>query len=79
MQDDGIFDHQYDRFHEGRDRAMGYDFQQVPGGSLPIPKVTFAERLRWWTIDRWRRRKKIREDRDRRVQEILDVKNRGAR
>ncbi len=79
MGDDGIFDHQYDRFHEGRDRAMGYDFQQVPGGSLPIPKVTFAERLRWWTIDRWRRRKKIREDRDRRLQEILDVKNRGAR
>lgn len=78
MKDDGIFDYQYDRFHQDRDRVKGYDFQQAPGGSLPVPKVTFSEKLRWWTIDRWRRRKKIREDRDRRLQEILDVKNRGS-
>lgn len=78
MGDDGIFEYQYERFHHDRDQAKGYDFQQVPGGSLPVPKVTFSERLRWWTIDRWRRRKKIREERDRRLQEILDVKNRRA-
>lgn len=78
MGDDGIFEYQYERFHKDRGQAKGYDFQQVPGGSLPVPKVTFSEKLRWWTIDRWRRRKKIREDRDRRLQDILDVKKRGA-
>ena len=76
MEGNGVFDHQYERFYENRDQGAGYDFQHGPGGSQPVPKVTFAEKLRWWTIDRWRRRKQIRQARDRRLQEILNIKAR---
>ena len=72
----GLYDDQYTRFFENQDRGQGYDFQHSPSGSVPVPQVTFLEKLRWWTVDRWKRRKKIREERDRRLQEILDVKNR---
>ena len=70
----GVYDSQYERFFRNREHAQGYEFQRAPSGSVPVPKVTFSERLRWWTVDRWRRRKKIRAARDRRLQEILDVR-----
>ncbi len=70
----GLYDHLYKRFFEQRDRHDGYSFQQAPGGSAPLPTVTFGQKLRWWTYDRWRRRKKVLAERDRLQQEILRIK-----
>lgn len=70
----GLYDHLYRRFFEQRDSHEGYSFQQAPGGSAKLPTVTFKEKLRWWTWDRWVRRKKILEERDRLQREILQVK-----
>ena len=70
----GPYDYQYEGYHKDRTNAEGYDFQSMPSGSVPVPHVTFAQRLKWWTLDRWKRRKSIRAERDRRLQEILDVK-----
>ncbi|MCP9455853.1 MAG: hypothetical protein NNA18_07080 [Nitrospira sp.] len=72
---DGLYDHLYKRFYEQKESHEGYLFQQAPGGSIPPPTVTFGEKLRWWTWDRWRRRKKILAERDRLQQEILQLKN----
>ena len=78
MDEKGLYEYQYDRYFQDREAAKGYDFQDSPPGSAPVPQVTFREKLRWWTWDRWRRRRKIREERDRRIQEIIDVKNRRS-
>ena len=69
-----LYEYQYERYFKDRDNMKGYDFQNAPTGSAPVPKVTFTQKLRWWTLDRWRRRKKIREERDRRIQDILAFK-----
>jgi len=55
----GLYDHLYRRFFENRDSQQGYEFQHAPGGSAPLPVVTFRDRLRWWTWGRWQRRKTI--------------------
>ena len=73
----GLYDYLYKRFFEQRDRHEGYEFQQAPGGSAPTPTVTFRQKLRWWTFDRWHRRKKILAERDRLQQEIIQIKNTG--
>lgn len=75
----GIYDHLYRRFFENRERHQGYDFQHAPGGSAQPPVVTFREKLRWWTLDRWQRRRRILSERDRLQKEILDIKNRLVR
>jgi len=72
----GIYDHLYRRFFENRDRHQGYDFQHAPGGSAPPPGVTFREKLRWWSLDRWRRRKQLLSERDRLQREIVDIQQR---
>ncbi len=66
----------YRRFLEERDQAKGYEFHQAPTGNVPPPKVTFLDRLRWWTWNRGERLKKIRAERDRSQQEIIALKNR---
>jgi len=70
----GLYDHQYGRFVSNAEGAKGYDFQHQTASNVPPPPVTFAQKLRWWTWDRWRRRKQIREARDRRVQEIVQLR-----
>lgn len=70
----GIYDHLYRRFFANRDRHQGYDFQDAPGGSAQVPRVTFQDKLRWWTLDRWRRRKKILTERDRLQGDIINLK-----
>ena len=70
----GIYDHLYRRFFERRDSHEGYEFQHAPGGSAPPPVVTFREKLHWWTLNRWQRRKQILRERDRRQQEIVDLR-----
>lgn len=73
----GLYDHLYKRFFEQQDCHEGYEFQRAPGGSAPPPTVTFSQRLRWWTWDRWQRRKKILAQRDRLQQEIIQIKKTG--
>ncbi|MCP9440341.1 MAG: hypothetical protein NNA20_09795 [Nitrospira sp.] len=73
----GLYDHLYKRFFEQRDTHQGYSFQNAPGGSAAPPVVTFGEKLRWWTWNRWQRRKKILAERDRLQREILQIKNAG--
>lgn len=70
----GIYDHLYRRFFSNRERHQGYDFQHAPGGSAQLPTVKFQDKLRWWSLDRWRRRKKILNERDRLQQEIIEIK-----
>lgn len=73
----GLYDHLYKRFFEQRDQHEGYSFQHAPGGSAPTPSVMFSEKLRWWTWNRWRRRKKLLAERDRLQQDILQIKGAG--
>jgi len=70
----GLYDHLYKRFFEQRDSHDGYSFQQAPGGSAPTPALTFRDKLRWWTWNRWRRRRKLLAERDRLQQDILQMK-----
>lgn len=70
----GLYDHLYARFFERRHTHQGYDFQHAPSGSAELPGVSFGQKLRWWTLDRWRRRKKILGERDRLQQEILQIR-----
>jgi hypothetical protein len=70
----GLYDHLYKRFFDHRDSHEGYAFQDAPGGSAPTPVVTFTEKLRWWTWNRWHRRKTILAERDRLQQDILQLK-----
>ena len=74
----GLYDHLYKKFFAERDSHVGYSFQQASGGSAPAPIVTFREKLRWWTWNRWRRRRKLLAERDRLQQDILQIKKPGA-
>jgi hypothetical protein len=64
----------YEKFEKRREDQKGYEFQHAPSGSAPTPVVTFAEKLKWWTWDRWRRMDKIRQARDQRVLDIVNIK-----
>ena len=75
----GLYEHLYRRFFENRDDYTGYDFQHAPGGSVPPPTVTFAQKLRWWTWDRWHRRKQILAERDRLQREIVGIRRNSLR
>ena len=74
----GLYDHLYARFFENRDGHQGYEFQHAPAGSVALPTVSFKQRLRWWTWDRWQRRKKILAERDRLQEDILRIKEGSA-
>jgi hypothetical protein len=74
MSDEGLYLDRYAKFFRDRDKSHGYDFHHAPTGNVPPPKVTFMEVLRWWSWDRWKRLKKIRAERDRRVQDILQLR-----
>lgn len=73
----GLYDDLYKRFFECRDSHQGYEFQHAPTGSAPPPTITFNQKLRWWTWDRWQRRKKILAERDRLQQDILQIRKAG--
>jgi hypothetical protein len=65
----------YRSFLENYKAHKGYDFQHSPSASIPPPSVTFKDALKWWTLDRPNRLKKIGQERDRQQQEILSLKN----
>ena len=73
MSDEGFFPKIYRRFLERRTQVQGHNFEEVPIISKVPPIVTFREKLRWWSFDRWKRMKQIREERDRRLQEIVHL------
>lgn len=74
----GLYDYLYRWFFENRDHHQGYEFQHAPGGSAPTPVVKFKHKLRWWTWNRWQRRKKILAERDRLQREIVEIKKRPS-
>jgi len=74
MSDDGLFPKTYSEFLRKRGEGRGHNFQELPLTSVVPPTVAFMEKLRWWSLDRWRRMRKIRKERDRRVQEIVQLK-----
>jgi hypothetical protein len=69
----GLYDDQYARFRENQGTHQGYEFQYGPVGSTPPPRVTFMDKIKWWTLRGWRR-KKILEARNRFQQDIIDIK-----
>ena len=69
----GLYDNQYTRFRENQGAHKGYDFQHGPAGSTPPPVVTFLDKIKWWTLRGWRR-KKILAERDRFQQDIIQIK-----
>jgi hypothetical protein len=73
MASDGFLE-RYRRFFRKRDEVRGFEFHNPPPKSTPPPTVTFQQKLRWWSWDRWKRRTQIRQDRDRRLQDILNIK-----
>lgn len=77
MSDEGLFLDKYVWFFKNRDKSTGPNFHEAPPRSVPPPIVQFDEKLRWWSLDRWKRLKKEREERDRRLQEILQLNNKS--
>lgn len=64
----------YEQFIRQHDTAKGYNFQENHQGSTSPKTVTFKDRVKWWTLDRPSRLTKIKEERDRQQQEILEIK-----
>ena len=64
----------YRKFTENRGAHKGYDFQRSQAESVPPRQVTFKEKLKWWTINRPSRLKKIQQERDKLQQEIIALK-----
>ncbi len=78
MTNNGFYADKYAEFLARRAEATGYDFGRAPVANVPPPTVTFAEPLRWWSLDRPRRLAAILALRDRLQDEILALA-RGAR
>src|SRR5215216_6520942 len=77
MADQELFLDKYRKFFRRRDQARGPEFHNPPPVNIPPPAVTFADRLRWSAWDRWKRRKQVRAERERRLQDILTLKRSG--
>ncbi|TAJ34890.1 MAG: hypothetical protein EPO64_00475 [Nitrospirae bacterium] len=73
MSENGLFPSNYEEFLKSRGKAKGYEFQHAPSGSVAPPTVTFSDKLRWWTLDRWKRMKQIRAERDRQQSDIVHL------
>ncbi len=66
----------YESFLRARDGYKGFDFQEETIKSVKPRSVAFRDRVKWWTLDRPRRLKKIERERDRQQQDILALKRR---
>lgn len=65
----------YEHFIKTRDTQKGFDFHEGKLKSVSPKTVSFTDRVRWWTIDRPTRLQMIKQERDRRQQEILALKD----
>ncbi len=64
----------------GRQQAEGYDFQHPAVlRNIPPPTVRFSRPLRWWSLDRPRRRAMIMRHRDRLLNDIMRAGGRKGR
>ena len=68
----------YEQFAKKCDVTMGYNFQENHLGSTSPKIVTFRDRIKWWTLDRPKRLRVIKQERDRQQQEILAIKQRNS-
>ncbi len=64
----------YEQFIQTRETHKGFNFQEEPLKSVAPQSVSFKDRVKWWTLDRPSRLKKIERERDRQQQEILALK-----
>lgn len=64
----------YEQFARKQGTAKGYNFQESRQGSTSPKTVTFKDRVKWWTLDRPKRLRMIKQERDRQQQEILSIK-----
>ena len=65
----------YEHFITTRDTQKGFDFHERTLKSVSPKTVSFKDRVRWWTVDRPQRLQMIKQERDRRQQEILALKD----
>ena len=73
----GPFAHMYQHFFSSARKYTGYDFGEKTAQNHPPPTVTFAEPLRWWSLDRPKRLRTIRRLRDQYLMEILRLKEKA--
>lgn len=64
----------YEQFSRKHVDVKGYNFQENHQGSTGPRIVTFKDRIKWWTLDRPKRLRLIKEKRDQQQQEILAIK-----
>ncbi|MDE0404357.1 MAG: hypothetical protein OXI53_03515 [Nitrospira sp.] len=64
----------YEQFIQTRESHKGFHFQEEPLKSVAPKAVSFKDRVKWWTLNRPSRLKKIEQERDRQQQEILTLK-----
>lgn len=67
----GPFGEIYQEFFELSPRYTGYEFGYAPQMKVSPPAVSFPESLKWYSLDRARRRAAIRRVRDRYIEDIL--------
>ncbi len=65
----------YEQFIHTRDTYKGFHFQEETLKSVSPQSVSFKDRIKWWTLDRPKRLKMIKQERDRQQQEILALKH----
>ena len=68
----------YEPFLQTRETHKGFHFQEEPLKSMAPPTVSFKDRVKWWTLDRPSRLKKIKQERDRQQREILVLKQKSS-
>ncbi len=68
----------YEQFVRTRDTHQGFDFQEETLKSVAPQTVSFKNRVKWWTLDRPSRLKKIERERDRQQQAILALKHKSS-
>ncbi len=64
------YTHMYQDFFDARGTHTGYHFGENPSINKPPPVATFDQPLKWWSLNRPERLKKIRQVRD---QYLLDI------
>ena len=73
----GPFAHMYQQFFDSTEKYTGYDFGEQTVQNNPPPTVTFAQSLKWWSLDRAKRLRVIRRMRDQYLMDILRLKEKA--
>ncbi len=68
----------YEQFIQTRETHKGFHFQEETLKSVSPKMVSFKDRVKWWTLDRPNRLKKIEQERDRQQQDILALKQKSS-